>query len=31
VAKAQTADLWELEDRTERAVPTVDLSMKPKA
>jgi LemA protein len=31
MAKAQSADLWEIEDQTERAVPTVDLSMKPKA
>src|SRR2546421_7884238 len=31
VAKAQTADLWELEDQAERAVPQVDLSTKPKA
>ncbi len=31
LAKAQPADLWELEDKAERAVPQVDLSMKPKA
>jgi LemA protein len=31
MAKAQSADLWEIEDQTERAVPSVDLSMKPKA
>jgi LemA protein len=31
MAKAQPADLWEIEDQTERAVPSVDLSMKPKA
>src|SRR2546428_12172347 len=31
MAKAQTADLWELEDQAERAVPQVDLSTKPKA
>src|SRR6267143_5564470 len=31
MSKAQTADLWELEDKAERAVPQVDLSMKPKA
>src|SRR5213083_803542 len=30
LAKAQTADLWELEDQAEKAVPQVDLSMKPK-
>ena len=30
MAKAQAADLWEIEDRQERAVPQVDLSMKPK-
>ena len=30
IAKAQPADLWEVEDRLERAVPQVDLSMKPK-
>ncbi|HEY6209472.1 MAG TPA: LemA family protein [Gemmatimonadales bacterium] len=30
IAKAQPADLWEIEDREERAVPQVDLSMKPK-
>ncbi|PYP70332.1 MAG: hypothetical protein DMD36_06960 [Gemmatimonadetes bacterium] len=30
IAKAQPADLWEIEDRQERAVPQVDLSMKPK-
>lgn len=31
VARAQPADLWELEDQAERAVPKVDLSMKPRA
>jgi len=31
MAKAQSADLWELEDQAERAVPQVDLSTKPKA
>jgi len=31
LAKAQTAELWETEDQAERAVPQVDLSMKPKA
>ena len=31
MAKAQPADLWEIEDQTERAVPSVDLSMKPRA
>jgi len=31
LAKAAPADLWELEDQAERAVPKVDLSMKPKA
>src|SRR5437016_5424954 len=30
LAKALPADLWELEDQTEKAVPQVDLSMKPK-
>ena len=30
MAKAQPADLWEIEDTAERAVPQVDLSMKPK-
>src|SRR5437867_6405408 len=30
IAKAQPADLWEIEDVQERAVPQVDLSMKPK-
>jgi len=30
IAKAQPADLWEIEDGQERAVPQVDLSMKPK-
>src|SRR3989441_8133534 len=30
LAKAQPADLWELEDQAEKAVPQVDLSMKPK-
>ena len=31
LAKAQPADLWEIEDQAERAVPQVDLSTKPKA
>src|SRR2546428_5507322 len=31
LAKAQTAELWETEDQADRAVPQVDLSMKPKA
>jgi LemA protein len=31
LAKAQIAELWELEDQAERAVPQVDLSLKPKA
>jgi LemA protein len=31
LAKAQTVELWEIEDQAERAVPQVDLSMKPKA
>ncbi len=30
LAKAQPADLWEIEDKAERDVPQVDLSMKPK-
>jgi len=30
LARAQPADLWEIEDQAERAVPQVDLSMKPK-
>jgi LemA protein len=30
LAKAQIAELWELEDQTERAVPQVDLSLRPK-
>ena len=30
LAKASPADLWELEDQAERAVPRVDLSSKPK-
>ena len=30
LAKAQVAELWELEDQAERAVPQVDLSLKPK-
>ena len=29
LAKAQPAELWEITDASERAVPTVDLSMKP--
>jgi LemA protein len=29
LAKASPAELWEIEDAAERAVPTVDLSMKP--
>ena len=31
MARAQAADLWAIEDQAERAVPQVDLSMKPKA
>ena len=31
LAKAQPAEYWEIEDQAERAVPQVDLSMKPKA
>lgn len=31
LAKAAPADLWEIEDERERAVPRVDLSSKPKA
>src|SRR3989441_5499943 len=31
MAMAQAADLWEIEDQAERAVPQVDLSSKPKA
>src|SRR5690349_22157057 len=31
MAKAQPADLWAIEDQADRAVPQVDLSMKPKA
>ena len=31
IAKASPAQLWEIEDQAERAVPQVDLSMKPKA
>ena len=30
LAKAQPAQLWEIEDRTDRDVPQVDLSLKPK-
>ena len=30
LARAQPTDLWEIEDRAEREVPNVDLSMKPK-
>src|ERR671923_2712147 len=30
LARAQPADLWEIEDQGERAVPQVDLSLKPK-
>ncbi len=30
LAKATVADLWELEDQAARAVPQIDLSMKPK-
>ena len=30
LAKAQPAELWEIEDQAERAVPQVDLSLKPK-
>ncbi len=31
IAKAQPAELWEIADQAERAVPQVDLSMKPPA
>lgn len=31
LAKAQPAQLWEIEDQADKAVPQVDLSMKPKA
>jgi len=31
MAKAQPADLWTIEDQAEKAVPQVDLTMKPKA
>ncbi|MGH7674373.1 MAG: LemA family protein [Gemmatimonadales bacterium] len=31
LAKASVADLWELEDQAARAVPQIDLSIKPKA
>lgn len=31
LAKAEVVELWEIEEPTEREVPTVDLSMKPKA
>src|ERR1041384_4665939 len=31
IAKASAAELWEIEDQAERAVPQVDLSSKPKA
>lgn len=31
LAQASPAELWEIEDQAERAVPRVDLSMKPKA
>jgi LemA protein len=31
LAKASPADLWEIEQQAERAVPAVDLSMKPRA
>lgn len=31
LAKAQVVELWEIEDEQEREVPSVDLSMKPKA
>ena len=31
LAKAQVVELWEIEDEKEREVPSVDLSMKPKA
>jgi LemA protein len=31
LAKAVPAELWEITDEAERAVPQVDLSMKPKA
>src|SRR5205823_5733994 len=30
LAKTQPADLWEIEDQGEKAVPQVDLSLKPK-
>src|SRR6059036_865338 len=30
LAKAQSADLWEIEEQAEKAVPQVDLSMKPR-
>jgi LemA protein len=30
LARAEQAELWEIEDQAERAVPKVDLSMKPK-
>ncbi len=30
LAKAEPAELWEIEDQAERAVPQVDLSLKPK-
>ena len=30
LAKAETAELWEIEDQAERAVPQVDLSTKPR-
>jgi LemA protein len=30
LAKAEIAELWEIEDQAERAVPQVDLSLKPK-
>lgn len=30
LARAEPAELWEIEDQAERAVPKVDLSMKPK-
>ena len=31
IARAQPSHLWEIEDQAEKAVPQVDLSMKPKA
>jgi hypothetical protein len=31
MARAELVELWEITDEKERAVPTVDLSSKPKA